>query len=150
MHNDNIDIDYIKNIIREEGGHVSISPSNYPVTLIFTKVLTPLTCVEDGVTITTTENYAKYNVEAATMRVKDIEEFKVNIRALLEYRSYAIIWISSVRLIDDYICIRLGYLTEFYGEQRELTRDEAIEMVNNPPKSVSDTYIQDLKAVYGL
>jgi thiaminase len=52
--------------------------------------------------------------------------------------------------MKDYTLLRFGWLNTYYGEQVEVSVEEAKELIKNPPKRMSTEYIQDLKTIYGL
>jgi len=145
---DNLTLDDIKNIIKEEGGYVSPITPPGPVTVIFTKCITPIYSGNNIIK----EQYDKYSIEYQTMVFDDLEEFRKNAKKIIESSTKKTIFslYTFIRKSDLEYMLRLGWLNNYYGEQVEVSVEEAKEIIKNPPKDVSYEYVQDLKNIYCL
>jgi hypothetical protein len=145
---ENLTLDHIKQIIIEEGGAVSDITPPGPVTVIFTKVVSP---VYIGDTVLN-DVYEKYCLEYSSYKLhENINNFRKTVKDIVSSSTKTTIF-SLYQLIkmEDYILLRFGCLNSYYGEQNEVSIEEAKDLIKNPPTRMSVEYIQDLKAIYGL
>lgn len=145
---ENLTLDDIKNIITEEGGYVSPIKAPGPVTVIFTKCITPIYSGHNIIK----EYYEKYAIEYGTVFFYDLEEFRKYIKEIIDNSPNKNIFslYALGRKTDSLYMLRIGCLNNYYGEQVEVSVEEAKEIIKNPPENLSYEYVQDLKNIYRL
>lgn len=153
MQDDNINVEYVKQLIRDEGGYVSVATPPGPVTVIFTKCLSPIKRQDSlGDYIDETFlRYEKYVIEYNTWLGENFEGFRECIKEIINSTTKTTIFsIYKVGKIGNKLMIRLGWLNYYYGEQQEVSLEEAQILLANPPDHVSIEFLQDIKALYNL
>lgn len=155
MEKDNIE--YVKKLIREEGGYVSCVEPMGPVTVLFFtvrgQIYEQLKCGE--LVPMEMPRYERVSLEFQLARFDDVDELRPSVREIVESSDGMLPVFSvykSYRGEDGKLNIRLGWINHIYGgkDTTETTYEEARELITNPPEYVHPTHIQDLKTVYKL
>lgn len=142
----------IRKIITDLGGYVSVTDTNHPVTVIFTKVMTPVYIQSDNGSFVEDPQirHEKFCLEMGIQCVESLDDFKQTVREILHDNTQTIFKLHSCEYRNGKYCIRYGHLNSWYGQQREITHAEAVELINCPPLNLSHIYITYLKAIYNL
>lgn len=150
-------IEYVKQLIREEGGYVSCVEPMGPVTVIFCKCYDPIyemkggekillpsprherTCLEYGL-------YIYDNLDGLKQEVKNCLDISEKYGTMMPIFS-----VYEVYKKDDKFYIRMGVVDHMYGKTTtEVTYEEAIELLKNPPDYPHPIHWIDMKTVYKL
>lgn len=91
------------------------------------------------------------------MTFGDVEEFENNIKEMnqdllsgKENMKIPIFSFYSLNKEENIYRVRLAWLSNYFGELREITRERAKEILNTRRENVSVEFYQDLKCVYNL
>ncbi|HRO65814.1 MAG TPA: hypothetical protein PKU78_06330 [Candidatus Dojkabacteria bacterium] len=145
----------VRQIIKDNGGYVSIIDSPGPITLIFTHVRS-----DKGNKYPRNSDiyWQKMAVEMGTYKVENLHDFGKNtVQGILNesnlYNKIPIFKLYTAERVGDIIYIRMAFLNSFFGDQVEIDMDTAKEIIADPEKfGLQDRYefIKDLKVIYGL
>jgi len=144
MEKDNIE--YIKQLIQEEGGYVSCVEPMGPLTMLFFTIRPENT---------ETVRYDRRMLEYDIWRLDDADELRPHIRDIIADSNGMAPVFSVYRVYrnpDNKLIIRAGWINSIWGGKNttETTYEEAKELIKNPPDNQSHIHWEDMKTVYKL
>lgn len=155
MQKDNIE--YVKQLIREEGGYVSCVEPMGPVTVLFFTVRQQMYEQMKGGELIPMKmpRYERTSLEFQLACFDDVDELRPYIREIIK-SSDGMLPVFSIYKVyrgeDNKLYIRLGFINHIYGgkDTTEVTYEEARELLKNPPDYPHPIHWIDMKTVYKL
>lgn len=149
---ENLTLNDIKKIIREEGGIVSEIIPLGPIWVLFSRNKEPISINGEAPRF----YYEKYAIEMGSfcfVKNNGIDGFREEVKAVIKNSKSDTVIFSLYTLGKDKhgnLCLRFSYINYYNCPQIEVSVEEAREIIKNPPENLSYEYVQDLKNIYCL
>jgi hypothetical protein len=150
-------IEYIKQLIREEGGYVSCVEPMGPVTVIFCKCHDPMYETKGGEKILLpSPQHERTCLELPCYVFDELEDIRQEIKDRLSISKLygtmnPIFSVYQVFKLNGKFHIRMGVVDHMYGKTTtEVTYEEAEELLKNPPNYPHPMHWIDMKTIYKL
>lgn len=147
-----ITIEQLKKIIVEEGGTVSCVDMYGPVTAVFFENLFDVKDTKGN--IIPQYKYDRYALEAGAYDLSQgVDRFRESVKEILDECKYspAIFFpYCLMRDKEERLLFRCAVFVPSMGAVKQISIEEAKNLLKNPPETISKYFLIDMKNIYGI